>query len=133
MIDIQDMMEMVEVRMKPWFYEHISGFEVKHDNGYWVIRKIRPDGSYGGIWIHFNRDNYETILNNYQVSLYDFQVELYQSCLMETIYHKHMYDNLREVLGPDEVDSAEMDFKAFGEAIAGAISKENKKRSIKLL
>jgi hypothetical protein len=134
MIDIEDMMGLVESRFDTWFYEHVSGFEIKHEKETgWNLRKIPESGKYGGVWVQFNTKSYDMWFNKFSISLHDFQMQLYESCLTEAIYHKSMYDNLKELLGSDEVDSAEMDFIAFGEAIAGEIGKIDRKRNIKLL
>lgn len=134
MISIEDMIKMIESRMNPWFYEHVSGFEIKNEKETgWNLRKIPDSGIYGGVWIQFNTKSYNMWFNKFGIDLYEFQMRLYESCLMEAVYHKHMYDNLIEILGKEAVESAEMDFKVFGEAIASQILSIDKRRSIKLL
>lgn len=132
-VDIPQMMKMVEESAGEWFYEHITGHEVKYENKNWNLRKLRPDGSYGGIWVQFNKDNHVTILNRYRVDLYDFQVYLFNTLLSESVYHKVKYEGLVEVLGEKEVNDAYEGMKNFVDDIKNVIIDVDRKKNIKLL
>lgn len=135
MISVEELMLRLEKRRNPYFYEHISGFEVKFgpESEHWSFRKIPESGTYGGIWIEFNVDTYSKRFNDFNLDIYTFQQELYRSCLTEAVYHKMAYDNIRKALGDEAVDIAEKEFKSFGEALSGVISKVVKRKNIKLV
>jgi len=135
MIGVEDLMTVVEKGRNPYFYDHISGFEVKFgpESDHWKLRKIPESGTYGGIWIDFNKDSCISKFNRFMINIGDFQNSLHSSCLTEAIYHKMVYDNLRELLGYEVVDIAEKDYKVFGENLVGAIKKALKRSVIKLV
>ena len=135
MISVEELMIRIEKRLNPYFYDHISGYEVKFgpESEYWSLRKIPKSGKYGGIWIDFSVDTYSRRFNDFKLDIYAFQQELHRSCLTEAVYHKMAYDSIRKALGDEAVDAAEADFRAFGDALIGAITKVVKRRDIKLV
>lgn len=135
MISIEDLMERVEKRRNPYFYDHISGYEVQYreKTESWWLRKILDSGKYGGNWASFNKESYIKIFTALEIDMFAFQAELHRSCLTEAVYHKMIYDNIRKALGDEAVDAAEADFKAFGEALVGVIGKVVRRKNIKLV
>ncbi len=132
---IEDLMKQVEKRRDPYFYSHISNYEVKYgpETEEWELRKILESGKYGGTWSSFTKETYIERFTELNINMFSLQEELHRSCLTEAIYHSMLYKDLKKFLGEEEVLAAEEEFRLFGEALAGTIDKLVRRKNIKLV